>query len=269
MKCKCNHPFSSPDVPPCARMNFILTGYRALLSPREALVSIFYWHNETFNIWSHLFPGIVCLFTVVTVRHHEIITMCLCFMFVSMLSSAAFHSLCSTPFVYKHALTCDNVGMFSTVFVCVGSAVYFFGLVISRTTALWYLLAFLVSNVVSCALFILPTYQHATDVQGDHIIRGNKVAPFCMLFSVSFWLIPTVHGALVNVDLTVTLLRLYAVEYVCWIATFLVWLLQFPQKAFPGKFDRFGNSHNIFHVLVVMVDLLHLHNVYRSTMIYA
>lgn len=32
----------------------------------------------------------------------------------------------------------------------------------------------------------------------------------------------------------------------------ILYALKWPEKQFPGKFDNFGNSHNIFHVCCVI-----------------
>ena len=37
----------------------------------------------------------------------------------------------------------------------------------------------------------------------------------------------------------------------------LFYILRFPEKKFPGKFDYFGASHQIFHVLVFFGALFH------------
>ena len=37
----------------------------------------------------------------------------------------------------------------------------------------------------------------------------------------------------------------------------VIYSLKFPEKWFPGWFDYIGNSHNIFHVCVVIGALMH------------
>ena len=37
----------------------------------------------------------------------------------------------------------------------------------------------------------------------------------------------------------------------------ILYTLKWPEKKFPGKFDNFGNSHNIFHVCVLIGALIH------------
>ena len=40
---------------------FIYSGYRAALTHWGAVTSIFRWHNETVNIWTHLLPFLVSI----------------------------------------------------------------------------------------------------------------------------------------------------------------------------------------------------------------
>ena len=50
------------EVPSWLQYNrWVHTGYRRLnQTPLEALGSLFYFHNETINVWSHLVPSILC-----------------------------------------------------------------------------------------------------------------------------------------------------------------------------------------------------------------
>ena len=45
---------------------FILTGYRGILNTQQCPESVFWWTNETINIWSHMF-GFV-LFLLASIR---------------------------------------------------------------------------------------------------------------------------------------------------------------------------------------------------------
>uniref|UniRef100_A0A1Y1KMV1 Uncharacterized protein n=1 Tax=Photinus pyralis TaxID=7054 RepID=A0A1Y1KMV1_PHOPY len=48
--------YSLKDAPEYLQHNvFILTGYRGILNTKLCIESIFWWTNETINIWSHLF----------------------------------------------------------------------------------------------------------------------------------------------------------------------------------------------------------------------
>ena len=46
------------EVPPWQRRDFIVTGYHPMLSIFNAFLSIFFLHNESGNIWTHL-SGVV------------------------------------------------------------------------------------------------------------------------------------------------------------------------------------------------------------------
>jgi adiponectin receptor len=270
MRCNCKFRFChkkfDPEVPKCAQIDFINTGYRCELNIKESFKSIWYIHNETFNIWSHLIASIGFIFCLFSEKSF-ILGICFFSMFSSMLFSTMYHIFCSSTSIYYYALSCDNIGMFNTIFACVGSAVYYFGKVINYQASIIYLVVFLLFGIFSCGLFIFPTLKYGfyknNDIQGDQVIRSNKFAPYCIIFSISFWIIPCIHSFFVNYTLSLTLLKIYSIEYITWIFTFLIWFLRFPEKKFVGKFDYFGNSHNIFHVLIIMDNFFHIYNVLK------
>jgi adiponectin receptor len=51
---------SSEDIPPSFRCLYIDDGYRANHGFKDALHSLFYFHNETMNIYTH-FIGFICV----------------------------------------------------------------------------------------------------------------------------------------------------------------------------------------------------------------
>ncbi|KAH3901108.1 PAQR-type receptor SCDLUD_002586 [Saccharomycodes ludwigii] len=53
-------------------------------------------------------------------------------------------------------------------------------------------------------------------------------------------------------------------EAVCYITGALIYGFKLPEAFAPGKFDCFGNSHQIFHVFVVLGSLFHLRAVVGS-----
>ena len=66
MRCNCKFKFCHSKfdqvVPKCAQIDFINSGYRCELNLVDSFTSVSYLHNETFNIWSHLFASIGFIF---------------------------------------------------------------------------------------------------------------------------------------------------------------------------------------------------------------
>ena len=44
----------------------------------------------------------------------------------------------------------------------------------------------------------------------------------------------------------------WALSGVCYIGGCLLYVMRFPERFFPKQFDKFGSSHQIFHIAVVV-----------------
>lgn len=103
------------EVPPWLQFNkFILTGYRPQLSVLGCLRTLFTWHNESINVWSHLVPA-MCLIYLNWHSPHEAIFFrlaMLSFLFIFSASSC-YHLLmpcCRSADGYRHLICTDVMG---------------------------------------------------------------------------------------------------------------------------------------------------------------
>jgi hypothetical protein len=58
--------------------HFLLSGYRLEMSWRESFISLFQWHNETINVWTHLMGGFLFLCTISAVGAWNNVRHCIC-----------------------------------------------------------------------------------------------------------------------------------------------------------------------------------------------
>jgi adiponectin receptor len=56
----------------------------------------------------------------------------------------------------------------------------------------------------------------------------------------------------------------YLLEGVIFILGATFYAFRFPESVKPGKFDMWGSSHNIFHVLVVIATFVHLAGIWQA-----
>ena len=56
----------------------------------------------------------------------------------------------------------------------------------------------------------------------------------------------------------------YLLEGAIFILGVAFYALRLPESARPGKFDKLGSSHNIFHVLVVIATFVHLAGIWQA-----
>lgn len=59
-------------------------------------------------------------------------------------------------------------------------------------------------------------------------------------------------------------LPFYYVEGTLVLIGALVYGMRFPEKLYPGHFDIWGSSHQLFHVLVVLATAVHLFGVLNA-----
>ena len=56
-------------------------------------------------------------------------------------------------------------------------------------------------------------------------------------------------------------LQWMALMFFCYAFGALIYATRIPEKYYPGKYDIFLHSHQIFHILVVIGTLVHLHSI--------
>ena len=49
----------------------------------------------------------------------------------------------------------------------------------------------------------------------------------------------------------------YIMVGVCYVLGAAIYVYRIPERFFPGKFDFWGSSHNIWHLFVVAATVLH------------
>jgi adiponectin receptor len=109
------------EVPEWLRFNkFIATGYRpAPMSVPRALLSLFQWHNETVNVWSHLVPALGLFWFVLSPpMDGSIFHVCIAsflFIFSASVSYHLFMPCCSTEKSYRKLLSCDVLGALASI----------------------------------------------------------------------------------------------------------------------------------------------------------
>ncbi|KAF9095838.1 hypothetical protein BGX29_008862 [Mortierella sp. GBA35] len=233
---------------------YILTGYRFLSSKRQCLRSIFRLHNETCNIWTHMLGmvGLIALALHIhtTVLHtgtlydHAVFL----FFFIAasecLISSTLYHTfLCHSRLtVMRCAATFDYIGIGVLITASVMATLHygFF----CDTTERWLFLSFsLGMGIVGCIIpfyskFDLPSFRYFR----IFIFLGMACSGIIPLTYIGFqkgWL---------N---TWRFMEPFCKSGVAYLTGLVFYGHRFPEKQFPGWFDRWGHSHQLWHVAVV------------------
>ena len=239
----------------------VYTGYRLHYSQWETFKSICQIHNETINIWTHLwlFCYVIVLFYRLNdyskIHFYNIFEDKYHFILFTTYTSALIGSFCSTwthtfymtDFKYiKYPWLVDFGGItFAIYFSGVGSTIYVFD-----------------GNVKYFYLFF-TTYQYYRNVTRGitrHISITKKtdesrtnltefMETFCMS-ALYGWVIPWYYGYLTgnSVESEIFYQLFDTILYLLLGGLFLY--SNFPQQKFPGYFDIIGHSHQIWHIFV-------------------
>ncbi|KAI0136429.1 hemolysin-III related-domain-containing protein [Xylariales sp. AK1849] len=255
------------DLPTWRRDNhFIIRGYRTdSNSYLRSLSSLFYLHNESVNIWTHLlgalfFPlGAVYLYHVIAPRYASAnssdVLVFGCFFGGAVLclgASATFHLLSNhSEGVAKWGNKLDYSGI---VFLIVGSFVpaLYYGLFCSPDLMSLYLygifaLGFCCGVVSWVERFRTPLWRpyRAMMFVG---LGVSGVLPVCQGIAI--------YG---YSDLEERMgLNWVLFQGFLYIFGAFLYALRWPERSSPGTFDIWGSSHQIFHVLILFAAASHL-----------
>ncbi|KAK4188442.1 hemolysin-III related-domain-containing protein [Podospora australis] len=262
------------DLDPWRRDNaFIRTGYRPTSNSfHKSFASLRYLHNESVNIWSHLLGAILFsvggtyLYYLIRPRYASAssadVVVFACFFlgaFLCLGMSATYHTLSNhSPDVAKWGNKLDYTGI---VCLILGSYV----------PAMYYgfkchpgLLKMYLSTI--CALGIgcitVSWFEH---------FRTPEWRPYRAAMFVGLGLsgvLPIIHALVflysygeLNQRMGLSWVILQGGMYI--FGAFL-YAARWPERHYPGKFDIFGSSHQIFHIFVLLAAATHLYGMVKA-----
>ncbi|KAI1327716.1 mPR-like GPCR protein [Xylariaceae sp. FL0255] len=245
----------------CRDDEFVRTGYRPISrSARKSFASLFYMHNETINILTHLLPAIASLLSgwyivqsyldqkYPDLKFSDYVVFGFFFLSATCCLglSAAYHALCNHSFpVASLWLRVDLVGIVVLTLGDFVSGIY---------VGFWcepFESIGLLGNVGTASIFIMlsPDFE------------GPKWRTFRVLTFVATGLsgfVPLAHGVYlfgIPQMMKQSDMPYYLVEGLFLILGALVYTTRVPERFSSGTFDKCGVSHQIFHVLVVLATI--------------
>ncbi|PTB62273.1 hypothetical protein BBK36DRAFT_38911, partial [Trichoderma citrinoviride] len=245
---------------PWRHNEYIFHGYRFTESCTSCIQSIFRLHNESFNIWSHLL-GFLYLIKTLAYNHPSVpeysdptkiyLTEGLIGIYYMYLAAAIVCTACSVSW---HTMRCISSG---TTLSCFSS------MDLMGVTSL----ALASVLITQFSAFADSPYQQLT-YMGISTVLGTAAIASCWLpimratgsswLRIGVWIglvsegvaMPVVHllwtkGLHATLDLYGPMMPAYGPIMV----GAILYASQFPECYWPGRFDYFGGSHNILHVL--------------------
>lgn len=227
----------------------ILTGYRSQMTLAECLLSMFYWHNQTVNIWTSVLLVVFNLwltiyFTSLTDMSKHFYAM---FWFQGALRAFCWYNSWAYHTFVPHSkqaanLACqmDYLGCYLTP-LGMGSNLLFLELCGHSSYQIALLCVGGTGIGFAIAVSLLPRYQ-------TEAYRSMR-----MLISLMSSL-PYIAGLVVAVIVThrgtvPTYYQYLAYGVMCEVVAGTFYVSMFPEISFPGVFDHLLSSHSIWHWL--------------------
>lgn len=226
----------------------------------DCVVSLFSWHNETLNIWSHLVATGYCLLLCWDVQYpepavaswlsqlhwfdHWLLFIVVVVATLTFLFSTVFHLFCCmSRQLHDRLLTLDLLGVFLLILAFFYSGLYF-GFYLHPQECLAYMAVVALLACFVVAVVVVPAWRAS---------RPLRVFAFALFAGFGF--VPMFHWmALRPTEEIVRFLPQLLQMYGFAIVGLLFYLSHFPEKYFPHypALAFYCNSHTIWHLLVTL-----------------
>lgn len=251
--------------------DFLHRGHRPPLPSFTACFkSIFRLHTETGNIWTHLlgcvaFIGVAAYFlsrpsVEVQVQEKIIFGAFFAGAIICLGFSFAFHTVsCHSVEIGRLFSKLDYCGI---ALLIMGSFVpwLYYGFYCHYQPKVIYLS---VVSVLGCLSIIVSLW----DKFSEPTLRPLRAGVF-MSFGLS-GVIPAIHYGYMEgwfSQISQTSLGWLALMGLLYISGALLYALRVPERWFPGKFDIWFQSHQLFHILVIAAAFVHYHGISEMAM---
>ncbi|XP_035638929.2 progestin and adipoQ receptor family member 3-like isoform X1 [Oncorhynchus keta] len=240
---------------------YITDGYRAHLTSKLCLKSIFVLSNETVNIWTHLLGfllffllGVNDMSTVLPAsgaNREDYVIYCIglfCFQ-VCMLCSVGYHLFsCHRSEKTCHRwLALDYAGISVGILGCYIPGVFY----AFYCNIFWRQVYVVIVLALILAIFSAQIHPHYLSKEWQHL----RTVIFCSV--AGYGVIPAVHWVWLNGGFSSAVVQLFLprviVMYLIAGAAFLFYISKIPERCFPGQLNYLGASHQVWHVLVVFM----------------
>lgn len=251
--------------------DFLHKGHRPPLASFTACFkSIFRLHTETGNIWTHLlgcimFIGAAVYFLIrpsweVNWEEKMIFSAFFIGAILCLGFSFAFHTVsCHSEVIGKLFSKLDYCGI---AMLIMGSFVpwLYYGFYCHYQPKIIYLTVVIVLGFFSIVTSLWDKFSTPQ-------LRPVRAGVF-MAFGLS-GVIPAIHYVYMEGwfnDISRASLGWLVLMGLLYILGAMFYALRIPERWFPGKFDLWGQSHQIFHILVIIAALVHFHGISEMAM---
>jgi len=257
------HLLSYSEIPEWMKDNDCLKkGYRPPLGDTlSCLKSIFSFHTETMNIWTHLLgcSVFILLAAYINYKYYHYMTWKDMIIFGVYFTSVIGCLALSSTF---HIFNCHSKDIF---LLCKRFDYCGISLLISGSCIAWTYYAFY-TDVTNKAIYLSIAALVGLTVAlvsllerfGHSDFRAIRATVY-IVFGLSAAL-PVIHYIVHEDYVPISFFSMFSFG-IYYILGGVIYALRIPEKFFPGKFDILFHSHQIFHVLIIIAAWIHLNNI--------
>ncbi|MEN2495599.1 MAG: hypothetical protein MHMPM18_000203 [Marteilia pararefringens] len=249
------------NIPAWTKIDYIYGSYRPVSnSIKKSILSIFDWHNGTIFIWSHIVASCVVIvdwmnylfYHMHNYKAMEKIVMNLFYFsaFQTFLASASYHIIKNhSEKYYEISLKIDILSLL----FCGGSNFISTYAYLFNNSSFWMSFFTIGTGIVFIPLpiFYLKIYK----IKDKTTTRIHKTILALLIISqVSPYIYFRLSVPQNTCTQDVEIVKKYINEcFILTILTIAFYIIEPPERFFPGKFDMFFNSHQIVHILSILI----------------
>ncbi|UXI19566.1 Putative Asparagine synthetase [Sarcoptes scabiei] len=248
---------SNKEIPEWMQDNpFILDQFRPTnLNLWECILSLFQWHNQTLNIWTHLIGFVIILiksdsfFTNQSDRLFDQLMMSITFtgVTISLYCSFLYHTF-NVGSSYEFSCFLTRIDYFGIIFHLMGCMItlVYFVYYFDSFRQLLFLSIFISLTFVCFAMNYFSMFSSMANHQMDSTKRALIFISIALIsLPPQLEIFSNYPRKIIQTSLTTDLLYLFAA---------LIYSSKCPERFFPGHCDLFS-SHTIFHILIIFTGL--------------
>ena len=250
------------EVPQFSREPYIMSGYRDTdnITVQKCVATLFTVHNETFNIWSHIFAAIAIIaYSTSVIYQYGVIDNPLIFPLVCFavsvclvfLSSSFAHLFCCMSWTARHTCFYIDYAAISVFtftaglgFICYSRPLGEEAFILYRYPLIFISISFSLSGI---NMFLSCLSRHRYRKYRFFIRTGMYLVKY--FFDISPFLSRCLTSSSTCDPVTVSFFKRHML---CYAISAFVNATRLPERLYPGFFDLLGYSHHIFHVLLTI-----------------
>lgn len=223
------------------------------MSIRQCFSSLLFVHNETGNVFTHLIGLFIFMFffardvilSDMPAHHRVLVSLYIAAAQCCMATSALFHLLSPvSKLAYDRALQADMTGIAGIITASFLVGIHY-GYWCHVTLGRIYLSVVFVLSCVALAWPYIPA-----------LFRNFKASVIFFASFVTFALVPLFHwvflvGGLSSPQADLFFWKLLQ-TFAFYGAGFFFYLMQYPERLYPGAFDLYAHSHQLWHIGVLL-----------------